>query len=274
MAKQLNAKGFICWPSIAWPFTQGFHSQQVFGFPLLASVVFGILAIFRIRQTERDLAERLLIIAISVWVPCFFLIQLSITQYPIYSWYFYPAGLAFPLLMVLGYPKIAKNAMPWIPVAVIASILMIRDVVTTRPSDADKTTRFEIALQLSQWAQLHPGRFAMGDRAGMVGYMLPMPLIQLEGLVADSDMIEFIERQASIQDVFTHYRVDYYIRTRKKATPPGVNGCYDAHEPINVNGDRTLLLTGQICDKPVYQFLTTDGQETSVFAVSHIANRS
>lgn len=267
VAKQLNAKGFISWESISWAFTQGFHAQQVFGFPLAASLLFGSIAVGRIGQVERSLASKVITIALAAWTPFFFIFHLTSTQYPIYSWYFYPVAISLPMMMILGFPKIVHNRMPWLAVAVVASILMVRDVVTIRPSSADAVPRFQMAMQLRQWAHDHPGRYAMGDRAGLTGYLLPMPLIQLEGLVADRDMLDFIRSQAHILDVFAHYSVDYYVRTRSRPTPPDSDGCYDAHEPINVHGSRTKRLTGVICEKPAFRFVASNGMETAVFKV-------
>jgi len=46
----------------------------------------------------------------------------------------------------------------------------------------------------------------MGDRAGFVGYLLSSPLIQLEGLVLDSNYLNLLEKNRNIEEVL-HFTV-------------------------------------------------------------------
>ena len=53
--------------------------------------------------------------------------------------------------------------------------------------------------------------FAMGDMAGKVSFLLKKPVIQLEGLVSGSVIIDMIDKQESLCDIFEKFKVDIYL---------------------------------------------------------------
>ena len=67
------------------------------------------------------------------------------------------------------------------------------------------------ARHLVEFAAEHPGRYAMGDRAGITGLLLGQPLLQLEGLVADRRMIDHIRQERRLDSILADYDVDYLI---------------------------------------------------------------
>src|SRR5262249_45420944 len=94
-------------------------------------------------------------------------------------------------------------------------------------ADPRRSSRYIVAQQLRDFAAEHPGVYAMGDTAGLTTYLMKRPVVQLEGLVADRRMLEFIRRRSDLRDVFAAYLVDYYIGTRMVLE----QGCYSAQEP-------------------------------------------
>jgi hypothetical protein len=53
--------------------------------------------------------------------------------------------------------------------------------------------------------------FAMGDMAGKVSFLLKKPVIQLEGLVSGNVILEIIDKQKSLCDIFKKFNVDIYL---------------------------------------------------------------
>jgi hypothetical protein len=103
---------------------------------------------------------------------------------------------------------------------------------------------------IAAFAATHPGIYAMGDRAGAVGYLAKVPVIQLEGLMMDTDYLENIKAQKHVKDVLFDYHVRYYIST--DATMDGA-GCYAVREPSQAGPDSPSMRS-LLCQKPVATF--------------------
>ncbi len=123
------------------------------------------------------------------------------------------------------------------------------------------------AVDVQQFAQTHPGVYAMGDRAGAVGYLAPVPVIQLEGLMMDKPFLDNIRQQRDLREVLSQYGVLYYIasfhrdglsgaklsQTEIKHVGMGDDGCYNAKEPAQAGPDSPAMRT-RLCQSPVAVF--------------------
>ena len=69
----------------------------------------------------------------------------------------------------------------------------------------------------------------MGDRAGTVGYLLPGPLVQTEGLMMDLNFLKLIQNKTPLLEALADYNVRYYISSI--VNPPS-SGCFHAVEPL------------------------------------------
>ena len=99
----------------------------------------------------------------------------------------------------------------------------------------------------------------MGDRSGMVGYMMPYPVVQTEGLVMDRQFLERIRRQDALLPTLSLYHVRYYVGT---AWAP-YQGCFHAEEPFQA-GKTSAHMVGDLCSAPVASW-EHDGKRTLVF---------
>ena len=118
---------------------------------------------------------------------------------------------------------------------------------------------YQTAVDLQNFAASHPGTYAMGDRAGKIAYLLPDPVIQLEGLVMDRSFLGYIKRQSPLRPVLKHYGVRYYIATSR--TP--LTGCFHSVEPAEA-GPNSSRMEGTFCRKPVATYMSS-GIQTLVF---------
>jgi hypothetical protein len=107
---------------------------------------------------------------------------------------------------------------------------------------------YRSALQIADFADRHPGRYAMGDRAGMVGFLSRQPVLQLEGLMADRWLLDAMSRHADLNEVFSHYGVEYYVATNLERD---AQGCWQAVEP-RLAGPMAPHMTMRICDAPLF----------------------
>jgi len=125
------------------------------------------------------------------------------------------------------------------------------------------------AMQIAEFAKTHPGRYAMGDRGAIVGYLLARlgdPMVQTEGIVMDRNFIATIQSQADLISTLQQYHVDYYI-----ATNPGFeNNCYHLEEP-SYAGNFSPKMRSVVCAKPYYSF---SNPSNNVFVIPHVPSQA
>ena len=120
---------------------------------------------------------------------------------------------------------------------------------------------YRAAVRLTRFIDAHAGRYAMGDRAGMVGFLSSQPVVQFEGLVADKWMVEAIRYKRGLREALEHYEIDYYVAT----SPREQDGCYYLEEP-RLAGPMAPHMTARICDTPVLVF-DEEAWRTVVFQI-------
>ena len=107
-------------------------------------------------------------------------------------------------------------------------------------------------MDISRFAQSHPGVYAMGDRAGAVGYLVNAPVVQLEGLMMDKEFLRNIRSERDLLDVLKQDHVRYYIRVSTSSVPDA-DGCFRAKEPVQAGPDSPTM-SAHICKVPVAVF--------------------
>ena len=185
-----------------------------------------------------------------------------LSDWPIWDWYLYPfLAAAIGVFLVLGtrqerWLAPAHRFAPLL-VGVAALLLAAKSAAhTVRASSHATASMYEIyqgSENLAAFAATHPGTYAMGDRAGMVGYLIHQPLVQLEGLMMDKPFLENIRHQRNVVDTLRAYGVRYYIASN----PQPSHGCFSVREPIQA-GPTSSAMHGTLCRKPVYQFAYGD----------------
>lgn len=161
------------------------------------------------------------------------------TSWPLWRWYYYYV----PLLIVISLATLALClARPLfdrhrvlagvvLPLAtgLLVAVLVVRAATygVETPSNYKRAVA-RVVEQLHQ--QTDPSSvFAMGDRAGAMGFLLDRPLIQLEGLVNSSDFLQALQ-DGSVHDFIEEQGVDYLIYSGG----PMSGG---DPQPIDVGGD-------------------------------------
>src|SRR5690606_29689053 len=101
----------------------------------------------------------------------------------------------------------------------IASILIILFYFhNSRKSNISRTLFYENAIQVLDYEKQHPGIYAMGDRAGLISYLIDSPLVHLEGLVMDKNYLNDFKSASNLKEILKKYNVDYYIANMAKKT--------------------------------------------------------
>jgi len=179
----------------------------------------------------------------------------TLSDWMLWQWYLYGwliSGFLAAVLFVSQRREKSKvtTGADWLGFA-LALVFFVGYVVSTIAAVKPKNNFIYLtAVDISEFADQHPGVYAMGDRAGSVGYLMPYPVVQLEGLMMDKPYLDNIRLQRNLFDVLRQYNVRYYVSTWD--TPDG-QGCYSMKEPSKVGPDSPVM-QGRICQEPVAVF--------------------
>jgi len=269
-AKQLVEAPFIQFGWRDYQVSRGIHYALIY--PSAALVFVGLVtALVRTGKVERR-ALFLAVLPTLVFPFVFQLVQTSLSDWPIWDWYLYPYIAATPIAIgVVGHVlqtqhdqldhAVAKfRYKAWIPGAVCAIFLV--SAAFPWAGGKQKKSMQEFAEALIGFSESHPGRYAMGDRAGIVGIMLQHPLVQLEGLVGDRRFLENIKRRRNLVEVLAEYDVDYYVTS---AFVKRCN-CYETFEPQKA-GPYSPKMAGVFCQRPAMVFRTRENVTSVVFSL-------
>lgn len=213
--------------------------------------------------------EKVFCIACFCTPPVFYTVEMFLSDWPLWDWYLYVLRFSLAGCFVLAravlangtllpqwaQPRMAAFGRVITPLFYCATVFMMcgyhyrANAVMMDIQDA--------ALQLDSFARTHPGRYAMGDRAGMFGYITKSPLLQAEGLMMDRRYLGHIRAEDDLKNVLSGYGVKYYVAFREFDNErPGP--CFHATEPV-IAGQSALRMRADFCDQPLYQFSGIDG---------------
>ncbi|CAN5560420.1 hypothetical protein BH10ACI4_BH10ACI4_17960 [soil metagenome] len=251
MAKELRSTHL---PSIE-PWRVFFHPLAGF----FATVLVAALVLVPLVRTRLSAMERVLVSAAILFPFTYYFILSCVSDWTLWGWYYYPirSALCVSFLVFCFYPPLARilqtRSVTFILVASVAICLIF--MRWTR----QQTDIYSASVEIQQFAQTHPGTYAMGDRAGRVAYLIPDPIVQTEGLMMDREYLRFIEHQTPLRDTLAHYKVRYYIAT---AYDP-FTGCFQAAEPAKA-GPQSAHMRAVFCETPLAHF-SHDGIQTLIY---------
>ncbi len=124
---------------------------------------------------------------------------------------------------------------------------------------------YQAAVDVERFSRTHPGIYAMGDRAGMVGWLLPYPLVQTEGLVMDKVFLDHIRRQDALVPVLHSYGVRYYVADEWAGENLIEGSCFHASEP-SYRMTESPKMSSLFCSPPLLQ-ITHNDVTSRIFAV-------
>lgn len=235
---------------------------RVFFHPLAASFTTVLLAAFLLLPVIKDRLSpmaRVVFPAVLLFPFLYYFILSCVSDWTLWGWYMYPIRSAVAisfLIFCLWTPLSRLLQTPLVTGFLLLTVFLCLGLLRwTR----QQTDIYAATLEIQEFARMHPGTYAMGDRAGRVGYLLSDPVVQTEGLMMDRDYLGYIRRQTPLRDTLAHYNVRYYIAT---AYQP-YTGCFEAGEPAKA-GPKSAHMRAEFCEQPSATFLH-DGVETLIF---------
>ena len=134
----------------------------------------------------------------------------------------------------------------------------------SKPAEFIPNPLHDAGIQIKDFSDQHPGIYAMGDRAGIVGFLLNTPLVQLEGIVGNRDLLSKISSQKNLIEFFDENNIDYYIATN----PTKADSCWLLEEP-KIPGSDAPRMRGQVCSDPIFTYeAVLDDVTTMIFQVN------
>lgn len=258
MAKQLMPKGQLNTAVLDAILQSPWKFQVNVAFVLIA------LCLVLLSYKRTISLQRRVLIAAMLFPPLYFLLLSALTDWCFSDWYFYPIRIALcaSASFVLSQSTLKDWSTKWFSVQIgavsIAVVALFSSWWTVNPG---QLYVYQAGADMAEFEQTHPGIYAMGDRAGKVGYLMRSPLVQLEGLVMDKAFVKMMVEQRPLLDVLHHYGVKYYIGSSHAP----FEGCFKAVESYQA-GPRSPKLQGQFCEEPIARFTHGD-VETLVFEV-------
>src|SRR6187402_199529 len=204
--------------------------------------------------------EKVVYSAVLVWPFAYILVLSCLSDWMLWMWYFYPFRLAFCVALALIFswePVVRLTRKP--AIIVLLAMIAVAKLFTARWTPGDVPEMVEVGQRVAAFSQTHHGTYAMGDRAGSVGFLMQDPLVQTEGLVMDRSYLESIRRQGSLRKALRVRGVRYYIAT----APAPLRECLQVSEPLQAGPDSPHL-QDIFCDTPVARFEEGD-KTTAIF---------
>ena len=162
-------------------------------------------------------------------------------------WYLYPLVPVWALLgptLIVRWIPLTRAAALWLAAAVACGSLVI--MVDRMSANMNATYTLQRAFRLREFAAAHPGRYGIGNAAGMASYLMAAPVVQLEGLIGDKAFVDRIRRRQPLLQALDELGVDYYVTVRTQ----GSGDCYDVREPAQA-GPHSPAMTAHLCLTPV-----------------------
>ncbi|HEX5316438.1 MAG TPA: hypothetical protein VFX22_07295 [Candidatus Kapabacteria bacterium] len=210
----------------------------------LLTVIGFVLTLRGLRRSDPPSGVRFFLFAFPLLFALVLALRLS---WSVYVWYFYPfpisAGTAlFEIRERLHAKPVAfidRFAIPALALIIVVSAsILYRDIpgLTEHLNLIESQTHaqpniYAHAFGIKPFTDTHPGRYAMGDRAGLTAFLTGKPILQLEGLAADQALVDSIRSQADLLTVLKKYGVQYYIVSYPLNEFHEQDGDWDLFEP-------------------------------------------
>jgi hypothetical protein len=201
-AKQLKSSPMPAWNSILG-ILNVYPGKIIYG---LVPMILMIISLLHLAIKRKNVHKELIVLPLF---PIIVLFYYSFSSgWNMWSWYYYifiPSTIYF----FIAFSFISKKYGIFLKYSAVLCVFgwISLNVYTKK---AEKDPGYQRMMDMIEFMNDKNGIVAMGDAAGMPGYLLKNPIVQLEGLVMDFDYLEMIKK-GELEDIFKKYKVDYYI---------------------------------------------------------------
>lgn len=226
--------------------------KMIFILPCLALLAVGLALVTRtLRLLPRAQAP---ILVCALIFPLLQTLVLSfVSDWNIWPWYFYSfvfSSIA-AIALLAQEPALSAHSIrnPLEALGLALSLAYVIYIATYSILAPNSIGIYTSSRQLATYMDAHPGTYAMGDQAGITGYLSSQPVIQLEGLVMDRDYLLKLKHREPLREIMADYGVRYYVALSWQAPHP----CLALREPGQA-GPHSPVSQGTICAQPLATF--------------------
>ncbi len=218
----------------------------------LAAVVAVVVTLAR-RIENREARRIVLALAAAPVVQA--VLQSVMSGWMMFCWYFYFENMLLGVAAALVAVELTRSPSRTKRVGVPAGVLTLAVLCATVTFEAQPLPVqggiSQAAHELRDFAEQHPGVYAMGDAAGTPAWLMAQPVVHLEGLMMSHGFLKFIREQRPLWTVFKRYEVNYYVAVRPEFTDD--SGCRHYREPNSrQSSSRAPAMSMTICQQPVH----------------------
>jgi hypothetical protein len=188
------------------------------------------------------------------------------TSYRVWPWYHYQvAVLAFCAALVALRAALDRYGPVVVRLCLVGAglFLVVQAGVAFRPEGR----AYPGSVRGAEWVDEslpEDAVLAMGDRAGIFGFLARRPLLHLEGLMADADHLRAME-DGTAAERLAGEGVDYYVRYGPPGVEVEVDGrpCRRFDEPLQGDGPKVPIV---VCDEDRVFATGPDGDQLEIWA--------
>ena len=186
--------------------------------------------------------------------PILQILVLSIlSDWTLWPWYFYSfvfsSVASIVLLASLPAVSLGTARRPLEAIGLALSIAYVIYIGAYSILSPNSIVIYTSSRQLATYMDAHPGTYAMGDQAGITGYLSSQPVVQLEGLVMDADYLAKLKHREPLRQIMADYGVRYYVTLSWQSA----RACIPLREPGQA-GPHSPVSEGVICSPPLATF--------------------
>jgi len=251
-AKQLKA-GFLPSPVAVLSLVRPMDRMKiVFILPCLALLAIGIAYAWKTLRTLRR-NQAAVILSVLIFPVVHLLVLSVLSDWALWPWYFYTFVLSSlaSCIVVARTPQSSPALFSrWLkPLSLLLCCVYLVYIAGYSVLYPNSVHLYTSSAQLAGFMDAHPGIYAMGDQGGTTGYLSKEPVIQLEGLVMDSNYLLKIKNHERLRQILNDYDVSYYVTLASSIS----GNCIVVREPSQAGPDSPVS-TGKICSKPIATF--------------------
>jgi hypothetical protein len=265
------AKRLITAPGFSIAYARGIAFGTMYGSTIGVVLPLGVLALLGIAWKDRgnQSVARFVCALTLVYAFMFFGIN-ALSSWIFFGWYAFPLVPATIVSIVCivqrwGTVFSAKQqvAIATLALAVAPLQAAIYCVQHGPLGTVGDNTLVAMSYDLKDHLKGRHGLFAMGAIAGIATFVLDEPVLQLEGIVSDRNMVDHIKQEHDLAEVLREYGADYLIVSLASVRAQPRDGCYLVTQPnAEWAGKRTAKMRGEICSEPVEHFFTARGSSS------------
>ena len=232
-----------------------------FNYVYFGIFIYSIFNLYKFKQFENTI--KIFYITALASVPVYYLQNSLRSDWALWFWYLYPLilstiMLAIPLNTIFTSYKYFDLKNKHLQILQQSFLIFALSIISLYTFKKLKNVSYDpimvAGIKILDFEKNNPGIYAMGDRAGFVGYLLSSPLIQLEGLVMDSNYLNLLEKNRNIEEILNYYNTTYYIGTGLRKDE---NNCFIVIEPTQSNGF-SRRIESRLCWEEVLHFTVRD----------------